>query len=113
MAMSILSLVLLAAVILGVLFLIVKTVQSVAKAALSLALVGFIIMVGIMIAFGLGMGDDSKLKNIKNIVTGMVEPVGRAFGFVQVTSRKLIDDTEAAVGELTNKNETTSTAVTE
>lgn len=107
--MSVITLIILAAVILGVLFLIAKTVQSVAKAAISLALIGFIIMVGVMIAFGLGLGDDSKLKNLKNTVTGMVEPVGRAFGFVHSTSRQIIDESETAISELTNKNETDTT----
>lgn len=104
--MSIITFIILAAVILGVLFLIAKTVQSVAKAALSLALVAFIIMVGIMIAFSIGLGDDSKLKNIKNTVSGIVEPVGKAFGFVHTTSREIIAGTETAIGGLTNKNKT-------
>lgn len=106
--MSIVTFIVIVAVILAVLFLIVKTVQSVAKAAFSLALIGFILMVGIMIAFSLGLGDDSKFKNIKNTVSGIVEPVGKAFGFVHTTSRKVIDTTETAIGGLTNKNKTNS-----
>lgn len=104
--MSIITFIILAAVILGVLFLIAKTVQSVAKAAMSLALAAFVIMVGIMIAFSLGLGDDSKLKNIKNAVSGIVEPVGKAFGFVHTTSREIIGESENAIRELANKNET-------
>lgn len=104
--MSIITFIILAAAILAVLFLIAKTVQSVAKAAFSLALIGFILMVGIMIAFGLGLGDDSKFKTIKNTVAGIVEPVGKAFGFVQTTSRNMIDTTQNALNDLTNLNNT-------
>lgn len=101
--MEIVTFIILVGIVLLVLFLAVKTVHSLAKIAVTMALVGFIVMLGIMIAFSLGLEDNKTLTAVKEKASGMFAPIGKAMGMVS-TARNTIDMTEKKIDALTKKN---------
>ena len=104
--MELVTFVVLIGIVLVALFLVVKTVQSVTKIAVTMALVGFIVMLGIMIAFSLGLGDNATLTVMKEKAGNIIAPVGKAMGMIS-TARNTIDETEKKIDALTRKQNLT------
>lgn len=101
--MEIVTFFILIGIVLLVLFLAVKTVQSVAKIAVTMALVAFVVMLGIMIAFSLGLEDNKTLAAVKEKASGVFAPIGKAMGMVS-TARNTLEETEKKIDALTKKN---------
>ncbi len=110
--MSTLMFLFFAALIIGGLFVLVKTFQSVTRIAASMALIGFVLMVGMIVAFTIGLGDDTRLGTIKTTVTSAVAgsvpaPIGKAIGFFK-TTRNTIEETKEIIRAQFPGNATTT-----
>ncbi len=103
--MSIIGFVILAGVVLLALFLAVRTLQSIAKIAVTMALLGFVVMVGILLAFSLGLEETKTLAAVKEKAAGMFQPIGKAMGFF--SSRDVIEQTREKVSEFAKKGNKT------